>query len=246
MLGFFIFIAAGLSFLLVVIGIALFIAHLLKNRKETLISQIKTEAILKVYFYTISFISLIIFAFGATLMTKSLIGYVSYPLSYRVIEKGGYPRDYYLEGVVGSKAAGVEKVEHSDMVKVEWKGKIYYKESVEEQSTDTLVGVTLALSMLIIFILHRYGLMLLNSRTGLTPLLEKFYSFSSLIVYGVASIVSIPAAIYLTLRLLLVEKNLTSYFELPGEILALTICFIPIWIYFLIRCVNLFRAERKQ
>jgi uncharacterized phage infection (PIP) family protein YhgE len=129
------------------------------------------------------------------------------------------------------------------VTKIDGKDYCFDKES---QKRDMVTGLTLSLSMAVLLAIHVIGL-IYNSKTEPAEFLKKVYLFLSLGLYGIMSIVLLPASIYMLVEYALYTQTDLAYYNrvIPGQPLSWVIYALPLWIYFLITVLKLREPHTK-
>jgi hypothetical protein len=209
--------------LLILGGIAYFIISLIKNKDKENKFQITSSLLLNIYLYTISFITLLLAVFGGALAIKS-------GLSSLV----GIPFGYYVESL---DQEDYNRKSFDDLplcyfgVPTDIEGRMYCFDP-EQREKDIVNGVTLFISMILIYALHQVGISKLKTKYfGI----EKIYMFLSLAVYGIMGVIVIPMSIYQTMNYFLFKGNDFSSIEAPAMVIGLALLSVPLWVGFLLK-----------
>jgi hypothetical protein len=109
-----------------------------------------------------------------------------------------------------------------------------------QRKTDLINGITLFVSMAILFLIHQYALSKIKEERKI-EWLKKIYIFASLILYSIVSIIAIPTAIYQVINYLLFEMDTSMYSTPPAPAFAIAVVLVgvPLWIYFFKETVKL-------
>ena len=102
------------------------------------------------------------------------------------------------------------------------------------QSTDLIMGSIVFVLMLVIFGVHQFALSRIKNKV---TWLEKFYTFTSLVLYSATSLISIPISIYQLSNFLMTDTSLYYYTtpQAPAIALSIVLFVLPIWVYFLVK-----------
>lgn len=226
-----IFSIIGITIPILVIGVVVYIIVVMtKNKEGNIKFKLSTKTLLQIYLYVISFLTLGIAVIGGSIAIKSSLSYVF-----------GTPFSYTLQKVT----------EYDAMMKPVDFQECYTGESTQfynqdfcfdptQRKTDLINGLTLLISMSLLYILHQYALSKID-KEKLIPWLGKIYTFGSLILYSIVSIIAIPTAIYNLTNYLLFEAgtNIYSTPDSPAMAIAVALISIPLWIFFLNKTTQL-------
>lgn len=228
---FFIFFAFGV--LLVVAGVIYLIVKLVRVKDKTEKPlTISVNLLFKIYLYVVSFITLVIAVYGGSLLIKSGASYAfgipfSYDL-YAVTSEGSIVKDPTMDSYITDCYYGKSTTISNQNV--------CFDENTRKQ--DLINGATFFVSMLLIFGVHQFALRRLEKKS-VTPWLKKAYTFISLFVYSIVSIVIIPTSIYQLANHLLYRVNDITISGAPGTAIGILILVLPLWIYFLVRTTKM-------
>ncbi len=221
--------------LLFAIGVVIYIIVIMKKNQQGKPLKITSHTLLQFYLYLISLITLVVLVIGAGLTSKVLLSYkVSIPFSYSLM-----------------KANQKEDIPKFEVDEIEEFKECYQGETIEfygenfcfdstERKTELITGITLILSMTILFALHQFGISKIKNE-NMNLWIKKAYTFISLILYSVVGIITIPTSIYLVTNFFLFEptKDMYSTPSAPAMTCVIMIISIPLWIYFLNRTTQL-------
>ena len=93
-------------------------------------------------------------------------------------------------------------------------------------------GVSLTVIGLFLLLIHLIGRWRVETEHERSDLLRRLYLMAGLVIFAIATIVSLATGIPETLRYVLLDIN--SGEESPGEPLSIAIVALPIWIYYLV------------
>ena len=96
-----------------------------------------------------------------------------------------------------------------------------------------LQGITSAVAGALFWAIHWYGRRTLETSEERTSLLRRGYFLLGTAIFGVASIVLVPMAVYNTLHWFLIPPAQFDFRQGGGESLAAAIAVVPFWILFL-------------
>lgn len=207
-------------------GIAYIIVSLIKNKDEKNKFKITTSLLLNIYLYVMSFITLLLAVFGGALAIKSgLSSIVGIPFGYTLqsLNRPVEPDLYNEKGIYEVPDCYIGQP-------TDINGTEYCFDS-QQRDKDLVNGVTLFVSMVLIFALHQFGISKLQKKY---PAIEKIYIFTSLIVYGILGVIVIPMSIYQTMNYFIFSEDVSSL-EAPAMVIGLAVLSLPLWIGFLLK-----------
>ncbi len=234
-----------LIFIAVVVAIVLgivFLINLFKKAPGQTGSGLNIRGFLKFYLYFISFVTLVVTAFGLVVFINAAL---SYPLGYQF----SYRTDQYYEPVTSPVKDPYapemnSPLNNRDVITID--GKKYYVDQ-KARTKDLVNGATLSLSMFILFLIHRLSIKFVETKdeeklSGF----KKSYLFVSLIMYSIFGIIAIPTAIYSIINYAVFDSgNLSSYNRsIQGSSLAAALVFVPIWLVYLARIIMLHKKTQ--
>jgi uncharacterized membrane protein YozB (DUF420 family) len=232
-------IAVGLTIIAFLAGLVLFIVGILKHGLK-----LDMHTLLKAYLYFMSFITLIIAVFGASLFLKAGFSQVfGYDFSYRV-------DTYYGTPAVDLKTDVAYPSPYEGREMIEIRGEKYYVDKTLPRK-DMINGSILFISLFALFLIHRVAIHYIEPKSEGFTVFKKFYTFTSLTIYSLLGIIALPIAIYDLINYLLWNDSMNnSYYgsysmPIPGESLSALILVLPIWIIFLAQVIRYSRKERK-
>lgn len=230
-----------LMLLIVLIGGVAFAVQAIKN-KDSLKEVFGFQMLLKLYTYIILFISLILMVVGTGMMINSalshLFGYAfSYQVNYyydAVPVKGETPYDYQMPSDTSQEIMIIDGQKYT-----------YNKTTQQRQALN---GVVLLITSTIIFAIHAFILKELRKNEDEYESLDKSYIVLNLLLYSIASIVSLPMSIYGA-----VDYYFNSGYDfndysrnIPGPAIAIALVCIPIWILFIKKTLNIYLKEKHE
>lgn len=232
------FILMTLFSLLSTAGVIYLIVHLVRNKDKKI--DLGVNTLLRIYLYTICFVTLAIATAGAVIFTNAASSYkFGIPFSYQL--EMPFAEEKYLEDQELSDIPAEPTCYQGELMKIDEEEVCF---DTTKQQKGLLNGATLTISMLILFAIHRITLLFIEKKNTI-PWLKKAYNFISLIVYSVLSIVSIPFSMYLLINYFYFKPESIVRIEAPGSMVALAIVSIPLWITFLILTLRL-RKQREK
>jgi hypothetical protein len=225
--------------------IALLIFFAVKQKEQNPDMMFSPKNLLRIYIYLMLIITLAATSIStATLLNSVFAKTISTQFSYQLDQYSQPPTPYTdSTGAIVKDQYGYQTCYRGQAIKVN--GSDYCFESTTIKR-DFISGITLAISMVILFSIHFAGLVIIN-KEGKNIILSKVYAFVSLLGYGIISIVAIPTAIYQLINYwTFPATNLADYSRaIPGQPLAIAIAATPIWIYFLYNAIKM-SMEKKD
>lgn len=228
MMGFII----GIVFVIVPIAIVGTVVYMIVQSAKNKDAKFKISAktLFQIYLFLISFLTLIIAVIGGATAIKAALSYqFGIPFSYTLYKANDFTEakmyDPYL-----ARENFTPCYEGDPMVF----GSNEYCFNTQLQKTDLINGLTIFVSMVILFAIHQFAITRIKGKEKL-QWLYKLYTFASLILYSIIGLVSIPTSIYQLTNFLLAEpeKYVQSTPEAPAMVLGVAILSVPLWIYFL-------------
>lgn len=226
--------------LILVIGVVVYIIiTMIKNSEKKVKFKLSPKTLLQIYLYVISFLTLAIAVIGISLAIKAGTSYIfDLPFSYTLQKANNY----------SEKSVEFESTPNGDILqeeecyngkKIQEYGKDFCFDSSQRKS-DLITGISLFISMTILFVIHQYAISKIKQKDILLWL-KKLYTFLSLILYSIAGLIVIPTSIYLLTNFLLFEISEDTYSTptSPAMALAFMLFIIPLWIYFLKKTTQL-------
>ena len=230
--GVVIFVVSALLSLLVAAGAIYFIFYLVKNKDKGI--KITTDSLLKVYLYLISFITLLVAVGGASVFLNSALSYkFGIPFSFNLEETNVYYDKEISEPV--EKDYVQPECYTGELTEIDGQKVCFSKES---QKQGFVNGLTIAISMVILFLIHRFGIFMSEKKSVLFWL-KKTYTFVSLIVFSIVGVVTIPIAAYQLSTYAFSRPEDITLIDPPGLALSVVVFVLPIWIYFLVSTMRL-------
>jgi len=237
--------AVGITLVIVVIGalvsVGMLIVNIVRNKDGL---KFDFQSILKVYIYVISLATILVMAFGAAQTVTAGSSYLfGYQFSYR-------PDQYYertapvIDQTKGGEVVPPQVYENNDVVEIN--GQKYYINK-KQQLRDLVNGITLFVIGAMLFAIHRFALRFLHDKEIHQSMLHRSYMLINLILFSVLGIVSIPTAVYQLINYFFLDANqLDSYTRaLPGEAIGVVFAATPLWIWFLMQTIMMYRKDKK-
>ena len=201
-----------------------YLLFLIENQGRHII-RFSYRAALRIYFYAVILISIGIGGLGgvSTLVKVGFGEIVDREFSY-----GNVYEERRVEALYGEPH--VKNEDYSDNSEYETRS---LPEEVELQMKGSLInGVSLAVIGLFLLLIHLIGRWRVETEHERSDLLRRLYLMAGLVIFAIATIVSLATGIPETLRYVLLDIN--SGEESPGEPLSIAIVALPIWIYYLV------------
>ncbi len=227
---------------IVAVGVVIYIIVQASKHKDDKNYKFKlsTKTLLQIYLYTISFLTLGIGVFGASIAIRAGLS-----------DQFGLSFGYTL-----SKANDFEDAKKYDQALTKegfeecYEGEVIllndekYCGNPQAIRTDLINGITIFVSMAILFGIHQFGISRIKTGEKIVWL-HKFYTFASLILYSIVGLVAIPTAIYQLTNFLITEVENYTYSTpaAPAMAIAIALTTLPLWIYFLERTFHLKEEE---
>lgn len=207
--------------ILIIVGIVYFI---LRIRAGTSI-QFSYRGALRIYFYIVILVSVGLAGLGgASTLLKVGFGEVA----GREFSYGNVYEEYLVEDLYGDPHD--KTGDHTDNSSHETRS---LPEEVELQMRGSLInGVSLTVIGLFLLLIHLIGRWRVETEHERADLLRRLYLMAGLVIFAIATIVSLATGIPETLRYILLDIN--SGEESPGEPLSIAIVALPVWIYYLV------------
>ncbi len=217
---------------LIVIGTIIYlIVQATKHKEENEMKfKLSAKMLFQIYLYMISFLTLGIAVIGGTSAIKAALSYkLGSQFSYTLYKGNNFEETKVYDPTLTRDNFQI----CSDGEPVVISG-TQYCTNPKQASTDLVNGLTIFVSMLILFGIHQYGISRLDKKEKL-DWLPKIYTFASLIVYSIAGLIAIPTAIYQLANYLITKPEDYTYStpEAPATAIAVVILTLPLWIYFL-------------
>lgn len=214
------------------IAFIVLIAGLLKAKES--IFDVKT--LWRTYLYLMLFVSLAVGLQGGAFLLRAASSYLVNPqFSYSLEQYNKYlPSDVEGEEVVE------ENHYLNEMEKLEIDGKTYYFDA-QAREADLINGTTMFISLLVIFLIHRYLANQFEKDSKNSLVWQRVYTFASVIMYGILSLVVIPSTVHDVVKYLVNGNELLGSYvtPLPGAMLAALVVILPTWLIFLSKMIKI-------
>ncbi len=233
MLGF-IFFAFSAIIPIAVIGVIVYFIINMSKRKESM--KFSTKTFFQIYLYLIAFITLSITVVGGATAMKAA---VSYPLgidfSYTLFKANDFEEQAKYDTFISRET--FEECYEGEVTEI---NKTRYCVNYSQRLSDFVNGITIFISMTILFLIHQFAIRKINKKDKINWL-PKIYTFASLILYSLIGIVSIPVSIYQLTNFVFLNEDISQYStpEAPAMALAIAVLAVPLWIFFLKETANL-------
>jgi len=184
------------------------------------------------------FITLILAAIGVGGIIRATTSYVfKFPFSYEV-------RSYYSDDFEDDYSCD-EEFEDKDIKIITVNGK-RYKADYDKPATDLINGFTLLITSLILYGIHAFILSILKKQETIHTLLDKGYIFVNLLLSSIVSVIALPTTIFQVIDYAIKGiDDLSAYSRsIPGEALSTAVVIVPIWMYFLLKALQVFKKEQ--
>lgn len=184
--------------------------------------DVSPRSLIRVYLYLGSLVSVLVLVFGLSLLASGIIGWVAPAFAYGTIAYGTIPQPtpVQVEPTVPERPGAPTVVSQRD----QW----------ERQAREQLLqGATSAVVGALFFVVHWQGRRRLETADERASLLRRGYFLVGVAIFGVASIVVLPAAVYESLRYALIPFFAGEYRPGVGETLGAAIAVVPTWLLYL-------------
>jgi hypothetical protein len=211
-----------------IIGVIIYFIINLSKRKEGV--KFSTKTFFQVYLYFMAFITLAILVVAGTTAIKAAASYpFGIDFSYTLYKANDFVEQEEYETLLSRE--GFQECYEGEVKII---NETRYCVNYSQRITDLVNGITIFLSMTILFLIHNFAIRKINKKDKITWL-PKIYNFASLILYSLIGIIAIPVSIYQLTNFFLFNKQISSYAtpEAPAMALSITILVIPLWIFFL-------------
>ena len=195
--------------------------------------------LLRIYLYIISFFSLILASASiAVILNASFASKFGVQFSYSIRE----PYEQYSEKEMKQDSNETEKKCFSTGEEIIIDGKNYCIEK-DAVKKDMIGGVSIAIPMIIIFVVHTVGIIAVE-RKYVVMWIKKGYRFISLIFFSIVGLISTSIAINKLVQFFILKPEDITEISTPGIPLSIALVVLPLWIYFLIS-TNKIKEEKE-
>jgi len=166
----------GITIPILVIGVVVYIIVVMTRNKDGKAKfKLSAKTLLQIYLYVLSFLTLGIAVIGGSIAIKASLSYVfGTPFSYTLQKANAY--ETFPEYEMVGKPVDFEKCYAGEPTQ-------FYNQDFcfdsTQRKTDLINGLTLLISMSLLYLLHQYALSKVE-KDKLLPWLEKIYTFGSL------------------------------------------------------------------
>ncbi len=233
-MGIVIFLVIGVVFLAAVGTIIYVIINNTKNKDSKF--KLSSKVFLQIYLYVISILTLAIAVVGGSTAIKAGLSYpFGIPFSYTLYRANSLEETKAYDKTVTEENFNVCNDGEPMVVNGDT-----YCFNEQKQVTDLLNGLTVFVSMIILFGIHQYALSRIRKGERVRWL-YKVYTFMSLILYSIAGLISIPISIYQLTNYLIENPSLNSYNTpvAPATAISIAVLVIPLWIVFLNKTIRI-------
>lgn len=109
--------------------------------------------------------------------------------------------------------------------------------------TSLINGVSLTIIGLFLLLVHFFGRRWVETKEEQADLLHKAYWIVGLVIFAIATIVSLTEGVPAALRYALLANDRGT--ESPGESLSIAIVALPLWIFYLVATIQKMRATEQ-
>lgn len=184
-------------------------------------ADLSPRGLLRLYLYLASLVSVLVLAFGLSLVGTGLLGAVAPEFTY------GSPPPFRERPVPPPEAApppgAVEKPAHPS------------PEELNDRRTreSLLQGITMGLAGALFWAVHWYGRRRVETDADRASVLRRTYFLVGTAIFGIASIILVPTAVYSVLRYFLIPVPSGEFRQGVGENLASAVVVVPVWLAYL-------------
>jgi len=229
--------------ILVVIGIVYFIMRLRNNSPMRFFSY---RSALRAYFYVVILISVIIGALsgGSTLLKVGLGEAFGTEFSYGEV----YEEDKWRARDRSDRELELHKSDAPPMTEEEINKQYPPLEErlVYKVKESVIFGASLLLIGIILGLVHLVARRSIETETERVDILRRVYLFAGLLVFAVASIISLTVAIPETLSYMFIGARPGDEYLSPGEPLSIAIISLPVWILYLYLTLRNIKSSKAE
>lgn len=210
-----------------------------KDKKEKGF-KVTTKMLYQIYLYLISFLTLLISVIGGATAIRGALAYqFDETFSYTLYQANDFEETKRYDANL--KAEDFEECYEGEPILIE---ESTYCFNTQLPKTDLINGITVFVSMLILFAIHQYAISKIKKNEKL-EWLNKAYTFLSLLLYSIMGLIAIPVSIYLTTSYLMTKPAEYAYStpQAPALALAIAVLSLPLWITYLRKTSNLKEDE---
>ncbi len=207
--------------------------------------------LLKFYMWTIVSLSAFVLIIGSSFLGKAFFSVIDQNFSYgyeTASEDYSYP-DYQTSGEkmvpypTDTNTLNKPKCYTQDTQLTYINGKAFCVKP-SEVKMDLINGITISISMLIIFAIHLVFLVRMEKDKA-NVLMKKFFMFTNLIFYSGTSLILIPVSIYSMMNYLFIATKPVATYNTPGLTVAYAIFSFIAWMVWLVVVMKNKEEEHK-
>ena len=173
--------------------------------------------LLRLYLYLGSLVSILVLVAGLAQAVTGVLGAVAPDFAYGS-SPGPVPGPVQVDGSTPPAVAPLRELQ----------------DQYDRRTRESLLqGITGALAGALFWAVHWYGRRTLETVEERTSSLRRGYYLLGTAIFGIASIVLVPIAVYNTLHWFLIPVAQFEFRQGAGESLAAAIAVVPFWILFL-------------
>ena len=235
-MGIIIFLVFAVVLITIVGTIIYVIINNVKNKDSKF--KLSSKVFLQIYLYVISLLTLAIAVAGGVSAIRAGLSYsFGIPFSYTLYQTTSFDEVKKYDQAITEEDFQV--CNEGDPIVID-ENTFCFDE--QRQITDLVNGITVFVSMLILFGIHQYALSRIKKGDRI-KWLHKVYIFMSLILYSIVGLISIPISIYQLTNYLLESSSTYNTPEAPAMALAVVVLTLPLWILFLNKTIHLKEKE---
>ena len=187
------------------------------------------RGLLRLYLYLGSLVSILVLVFGLSATLTGVIGSISPDFAF------GTPPAARPALPPGAPPEAVARFGERPSP----------QEQNERRTRESLLqGITSAVAGLLFWAVHRYGRRQLETADERVSLIRRGYYLSGVVIFGIASIILLPVAIYNVLRYFLIPVGQFDFRPGAGDPLAGALAVVPAWLIYLSIVLRELRATR--
>ncbi len=191
------------------------------------------RTLLRGYLYLGSLVSVLVLTYGLSLSVTGLLGAVAAEFTY-----GGPPPSVRFESPPEPSATPPPGVP------VKPRPPSLEQQNERRTRESLLQGVTSAVAGALFWAVHWFGRRQLEGAEERRSALRRGYFLVGVAIFGVASIILLPMALYQALRYFLIPYDQYDYRQGVGESLAAALVVVPAWLLYLRVVLDDYRAAR--
>jgi hypothetical protein len=181
------------------------------------------RSLVRVYLYLGSLVSLLVLVWGLSLTLTGVLGALAPDFAY-----GQQPTPIVPLEVGGSPARCPPGTRCAEDLAVQ------QRQQYERQTRENLLqGLTLSVAGALFWGVHWSGRRQLETAAEHASLLRRGYFLLGLAIFGIASIVLLPMAVYSALRYYLLPVGQFDFRQGVGDSLASALVVVPLWLLYL-------------